>query len=86
MSKVYRTAKNNWETEERLLGLGELVIDNLENIRELYYSSLQAYETAEAKFDDKTYDEEYEDTLTRKYEEGFSDALAMVLDILKEGK
>lgn len=31
--------------------------------------------------------EEFEDTLQRKYQEGYSDALAMVLDLLeKEGK
>lgn len=84
MAKVYRTEGNNWETEERLLNLGELVIDNLDAIREAYYTSLSNYETAEAKFEDESYGEEYEDTLERKYEEGYSDALAYVLNLLKE--
>lgn len=34
MAKVYRTAKNNWLTEERLLNLGELLADNYDLIEE----------------------------------------------------
>lgn len=86
MAKVYRTAANNWETEERLINLGELVVDNLDNIRTAYYSSLKEYQEAVSRFDDDDYDEEFDDTLNRKYQEGYSDALAMILDLLKEAK
>lgn len=35
--------------------------------------------------DGNVLEEEYEDLLQRKYEQGYSDALAMVLDLLEKG-
>lgn len=45
--------------------------------------SLDLFIELNSKFDDDNYDEEYEDTLERKYQEGFSDALSMALELLK---
>ena len=50
-----------------------------------YQRSWWAWEKLERRFfNDEEYDEEYDDTLTRKYEEGYSDALAMVRRLLEE--
>lgn len=58
--------------------------DILIKIEEEYQRSWWAWEKLErANFDDD-YDEDYDDTLTRKYEEGYSDALAMVKRLLEE--
>ena len=58
---------------------------------ELYATIENDYKEAYAKwdelnrlFDNPDHDETFEDTLTRKYEEGFSDALAMVMRLMKE--
>ena len=51
-----------------------------------YENSLDAFNELNSKFDDDNYDEEFEDTLTRKYEEGYSDALAMVIRLLEKGE
>ncbi len=55
----------------------------LAKLEESRDSSLNTFIELNSKFDDDSYDEEYEDTLTRKYEEGFSDALSMALELLK---
>ena len=52
-------------------------------LEESHKESLNLFIELNSKFDDANYDEEYEDTLTRKYEEGFSDALSMALELLK---
>lgn len=52
-------------------------------LEKLHKESLDLFIELNSKFDDDSYDEEYEDTLTRKYEEGFSDALSMALELLK---
>jgi hypothetical protein len=58
----------------------------IERITKAYKESWGAWDKLEiCNFNDE-YEEEYEDTLTRKYEEGFSDALRMVLDLMKEEK
>ena len=50
-----------------------------------YQRSWSNWEKLERRFfNDEEYDEEYDDTLTRKYEEGYSDALAMVRRLLEE--
>ena len=49
-----------------------------------YAESFKIYEDLTNALDSDDYDEEYENTLTRKYEEGFSDALRLVLSALKE--
>jgi hypothetical protein len=50
-----------------------------------YAESFKIYEDLTNAFElDGEYDETYEDTLARKYEEGFSDALRLVLSALKE--
>lgn len=51
-------------------------------LEESYKDSLSTFIELNSKFDDDDYDEEYEDTLTRKYEEGYSDALNMVIQLL----
>ena len=48
-----------------------------------YKDSLDAFNELDSKFNDDNYDEDYEDTLTRKYEEGYSDALNMVIQLLE---
>ena len=53
----------------------ELLIE----LEESYKNSLDAFNELESKFND----EDYDDTLTRKYEEGYSDALNMVIQLLK---
>lgn len=52
-------------------------------LEELHTYSLGRFQELESAFDDEDYEEEYTDTLIRKYEEGYSDALAMVLEQLK---
>lgn len=59
----------------------ELILE----IVKLYEDSLNAFNELEFKFEDANYDEEFEDTLSRKYEEGYSDALAMVIRLLEKG-
>jgi hypothetical protein len=51
-----------------------------------YENSFNAFNELESKFEDANYDEEFEDTLSRKYEEGYSDALAMVIQLLEKGE
>lgn len=51
----------------------------LEQITEEQVVAHKAWTEAEAKFDDSTYDEEFEDTLQRKYDEGYADALLSVI-------
>lgn len=46
----------------------------------MYVSAREDYEEAQAKYDNSTYDEEYEDTLERKYNEGQADAFRTALD------
>ena len=42
-----------------------------------------AWDNLNRKYDEiEDYAEEYEDTLFRKYEEGFSDALKLVIDLI----
>jgi len=60
----------------------ELIIEIVNS----YENSLDAFNELNSKFDDDNYDEEFEDTLTRKYEEGYSDALAMVIRLLEKGE
>lgn len=46
--------------------------------------SIATYSELANRFEtDEDYEESFDDTLTRKYEEGFSDALFMVLNVLK---
>jgi hypothetical protein len=60
--------------------------ESIEKLQAEYDRSYGAWKSLESAFDDEDYDEDYDDTLTRKYEEGYSDALAMVLALLKEEK
>lgn len=52
-------------------------------LEESYKDSFDAFNELESKFEDDNHDEEFEDTLIRKYEEGYSDALSMVLSLIK---
>lgn len=54
----------------------------LTKLEESYKNSLDAFNELNSKFNDDNYDEDFEDTLTRKYEEGYSDALNMALELL----
>ena len=56
----------------------------LAKLKELHSYSLGRFQELESAFDDENYDEEYTDTLIRKYEEGYSDALAMVIEALEK--
>ena len=56
----------------------------LSRLKEDYSRSWWAWEKLERATFDDDYDEEYDDTLTRKYEEGYSDALMMVIRLLEE--
>ncbi len=53
-------------------------------LKEAYNRSWWAWEKLERATFDSDYNEDYGDTLTRKYEEGYSDALAMVIRLLEE--
>lgn len=52
-------------------------------LRDAYNRSWWAWEKLERATFDSDYDEDYSDTLTRKYEEGYSDALMMVIKLLE---
>jgi hypothetical protein len=54
----------------------------IRNLQEEYLRSFAKWE----ELDMNVLGEDFEDTLTRKYEEGYSAALAMVLDLLEEVK
>jgi hypothetical protein len=56
----------------------------LAKVEESHQRSWRAWEELERATLDDSYDEEFEDTLTRKYEEGYSDALMMVKYLLAE--
>ena len=58
--------------------------ESIDKLKSEYYRSHEVWKSLESAFDDEGYDEDYDDTLTRKYEEGYSDALAMVLRLLDE--
>jgi hypothetical protein len=51
-------------------------------VEESHQRSWRAWEELERATFSDDYDEEFEDTLTRKYEEGYSDALQMVKYLL----
>lgn len=56
-------------------------------IKEEYNRSWWKWEKLERATFDSDYQESFDDTITRNYEEGYSDALAMVLRLLEgEGK
>jgi len=57
----------------------------IETINKHYQESLKIYEDYTSKSEESGSDEDFQDTLERKYEEGFSDALAMALRVL-DGK
>lgn len=48
-----------------------------------YEQSFAIWEEMSNRFEDAEYEESFDDTLTRKYEEGFSDAMEMVLRIMR---
>lgn len=51
-----------------------------------YQRSWWAWEKLERLTFSDDYDEDFEDTIERKYQEGYSDALAMVKRLLEEGE
>ena len=53
-------------------------------VEEEYQRSWWAWEKLERLTFDSDYDEEFDDTIERKYQEGYSDALAMVNRLLAE--
>jgi hypothetical protein len=58
----------------------------VEKVRAEYNRSWWAWEKLERATFASDYDEDYDDTITRKYEEGYSDALMMVIRLLEEGE
>lgn len=50
-------------------------------IQEEYLRAFSKWE----ELDNNVLEEEYEDLLQRKHQEGYSDALAMVMDLLEKG-
>lgn len=60
--------------------------DILTKLEESYKNSLDAFNELNSKFNDDNYDEDFENTLTRKYEEGYSDALLMAIKLLEKGE
>lgn len=56
----------------------------LAKVEEEYNRSWWAWEKLERATFDSDYDEDFDDTITRKYEEGYSDALAMIKRLLEE--
>ena len=48
-----------------------------------YEKSLNTYEALELLTFDSDYDEDYDDTITRLYEQGFSDALLIAIKLIK---
>jgi hypothetical protein len=59
-------------------------IDLIAKVQAEYDRSWWQWEKLERATFDEDYDEDFDDTITRKYEEGYSDALAMVLRLLEE--
>ena len=58
-----------------------------ELLKEIKKQQIEAHNDwteAQNKFDEPTYDEEFEDTLERKYNEGYADALFFVLRRFEE--
>ena len=58
----------------------------IEKINAEYERSYWTFEKLERATFDSDYDEDYEDTITRLYEQGYSEALAMVQRLLEEVK
>ena len=59
--------------------MSELERESIKKIEVAYVRSFAKWE----ELDGNVLEEDYEDLLQRKYQEGYSDALAMVLDILE---
>jgi hypothetical protein len=56
-----------------------------ELIKRYHAEHYLAWDSLNRPYDEQeNYDEEYEDTLQRKYEEGFSDALALVIELINK--
>ena len=61
----------------------------LEQIKNDQAKAFAEWKEANDKYDDDTYCEEFEDTLQRKYDEGYADALQFVIELFakeEEGK
>lgn len=57
----------------------------IEKLKQDYAKSYGIYERLERDTFDGDNEEDYEDTVTRLYEQGYSDALAMVIQLLEKG-
>jgi hypothetical protein len=62
--------------------MSELERESIKKIQAEWLRSFSKWE----ELDGKVLEEDFEDTLERKYLEGYHEALAMVLDLLEEGK
>ena len=58
----------------------------IEKLKQNYARSYGIWERLERDTFDSSNDEDYEDTVTRLYEEGYSDALNMVIRLLEKGE
>ena len=53
-------------------------------LEESYKNSLDEFNELNSKFNDDNYDEDYENTVKRLYNEGYSDALNMAIELLEK--
>lgn len=58
----------------------------LEQLEQQYKESATLHSSLMAKFLEPNYEENFEDTITRTYEEGYSDALQYVIGLLLESE
>jgi archaellum component FlaC len=56
----------------------------METLQEDYSRSLAIYESLDLLTFNSDYDENYEDTVTRLYEQGYSDALLIAIQLLEK--
>ena len=65
---------------------GKEMEELIEKLKQNYARSYGIWERLERDTFDSSNDEDYEDTVTRLYEEGYSDALNMVIRLLEKGE
>lgn len=69
--------------EDDVLEAGIRAIASEPQLRKLQQEAQANYDALEARFEDDSYEESFNDTLERKYEQGFAGALARALRLLE---
>lgn len=85
IAQLLKDALEGQDTDAIWFAIGELEkndADKSDTLIKHYKESLKTYEDYASKSEESGSEEDFEDTLGRKYEEGFSDALAMALRVL----